>query len=53
MYEIMLLSGQEYVDEYASKVKSGDVDVSTEVQAAPEEPVEDTVIDITHDRAAS
>ncbi|MCC5947690.1 MAG: 1-acyl-sn-glycerol-3-phosphate acyltransferase [Nitriliruptoraceae bacterium] len=30
MYEIMLLSGQEYVDEYASKVKSGDVDVSGE-----------------------
>jgi 1-acyl-sn-glycerol-3-phosphate acyltransferase len=53
MYEIMLVSGQEYVDEYASKVKSGDVDVSTDVQAAPEEPVEDTVIDITHDRAAS
>jgi 1-acyl-sn-glycerol-3-phosphate acyltransferase len=25
MYEIMLLSGQEYVDEYASKVKSGEV----------------------------
>lgn len=25
MYEIMMLSGQEYVDEYASKVKSGDV----------------------------
>lgn len=28
MYEIMLLSGQEYVDEYASKVKSGDVDLT-------------------------
>jgi len=27
MYEIMLLSGQEYVDEYASHVKSGAVDV--------------------------
>lgn len=27
MYEIMMLSGQEYVDEYASKVKSGDVSV--------------------------
>lgn len=25
MFEIMLLSGQEYVDEYAAKVKSGDV----------------------------
>ncbi|MEX2549438.1 MAG: lysophospholipid acyltransferase family protein [Nitriliruptoraceae bacterium] len=28
MYEIMLLSGQVYVDEYGAKVKSGDVDVS-------------------------
>ncbi|MDX1657554.1 MAG: lysophospholipid acyltransferase family protein [Nitriliruptorales bacterium] len=27
MYEIMMLTGQEYVDEYASKVKSGTVDV--------------------------
>ena len=27
MYEIMLLSGQEYVDEYASRVKSGEVDL--------------------------
>ncbi|MBW3561415.1 MAG: 1-acyl-sn-glycerol-3-phosphate acyltransferase [Actinobacteria bacterium] len=27
MYEIMMLSGQEYVDEYASRVKDGDVDV--------------------------
>jgi 1-acyl-sn-glycerol-3-phosphate acyltransferase len=31
MYEIMMLSEQEYVDEYAAKVKSGDVDVSSEV----------------------
>jgi 1-acyl-sn-glycerol-3-phosphate acyltransferase len=54
MYEIMLVSGQEYVDEYASKVKSGDVDVSSEVDvAAPDEPSVDTVIDITEDRAAS
>lgn len=29
MYEIMMLSGQEYVDEYAGKVKAGDVPVST------------------------
>jgi 1-acyl-sn-glycerol-3-phosphate acyltransferase len=29
MYELMLLSGQEYVDEYAAKVKSGEVDVGT------------------------
>lgn len=25
MYELMLLSGQPYVDEYAAKVKSGEV----------------------------
>jgi 1-acyl-sn-glycerol-3-phosphate acyltransferase len=31
MYEIMLLSGQEYVDEYASHVKSGAVDVDEEL----------------------
>ena len=29
MFEIMMLSGQEYVDEYASKVKKGEVDVDT------------------------
>jgi 1-acyl-sn-glycerol-3-phosphate acyltransferase len=29
MYELMLLSGQEYVDEYAAKVKSGEVDVGS------------------------
>jgi len=28
MYEIMLQSEQEYVDEYGSKVKSGEVDVN-------------------------
>jgi 1-acyl-sn-glycerol-3-phosphate acyltransferase len=42
MYEIMLLSGQEYVDEYAAKVKSGDVDLSAELGAPAEldeEPV--------------
>jgi 1-acyl-sn-glycerol-3-phosphate acyltransferase len=31
MYEIMMLSGQEYVDEYAAKVKSGAVDVSSDL----------------------
>jgi 1-acyl-sn-glycerol-3-phosphate acyltransferase len=31
MYEIMLLSGQEYVDEYASHVKSGAVDLDEEL----------------------
>ncbi|WP_130651345.1 lysophospholipid acyltransferase family protein [Egicoccus halophilus] len=35
MYEIMLLSGQEYVDEYASKVKSGAVDLTVEPGASP------------------
>ncbi len=37
MYEIMMLSGQEYVDEYASRVKAGEVDVSEGVdgQATP------------------
>jgi 1-acyl-sn-glycerol-3-phosphate acyltransferase len=33
MYEIMMLSGQEYVDEYASKVKSGAVNVDAEVDS--------------------
>jgi len=31
MYEIMLLSGQEYVDEYAAKVKSGAVNLAEEL----------------------
>jgi len=35
MYEIMLLSGQEYVDEYASHVKSGAVDVDADLLPAP------------------
>ena len=29
MYELMLLSGQEYVDEYAAAVKSGDVEIGS------------------------
>lgn len=29
MYELMLLSGQEYVDEYAAKVKSGEVEIGS------------------------
>lgn len=33
MYEIMSLSGQEYVDEYADKVKSGKVDVDGDLLA--------------------
>jgi 1-acyl-sn-glycerol-3-phosphate acyltransferase len=35
MYEIMLLSGQEYVDEYASHVKSGAVDLDEELTLPP------------------
>jgi 1-acyl-sn-glycerol-3-phosphate acyltransferase len=29
MYELMMLSGQEYVDEYAAKVKSGEVSIGS------------------------
>jgi len=29
MYELMLLSGQEYIDEYAAKVKSGEVTIGS------------------------
>jgi 1-acyl-sn-glycerol-3-phosphate acyltransferase len=50
MYEIMMLSGQEYVDEYASKVKSGDVDVSAEL---PEVPRAEVGRDGTDARAVS
>ncbi len=35
MFEIMMLSGQEYVDEYASRVKSGAVEVDAEDSTAP------------------
>jgi 1-acyl-sn-glycerol-3-phosphate acyltransferase len=35
MYEIMLLSGQEYVDEYASMVKSGAVDLDEALPLPP------------------
>jgi len=35
MYEIMLLSGQEYVDEYASHVKSGAVDLDEALPLPP------------------
>jgi 1-acyl-sn-glycerol-3-phosphate acyltransferase len=41
MYEIMLLSGQEYVDEYAAKVKSGAVDVSGSFDVGSAEPPAD------------
>lgn len=35
MFEIMMLSGQEYVDEYASKVKTGEVDIDLDPVADP------------------
>ncbi len=43
MYEIMMLSGQEYVDEYASKVKKGEVELEgdlggTAPPGLPDEP---------------
>jgi 1-acyl-sn-glycerol-3-phosphate acyltransferase len=43
MYEIMLLSGQEYVDEYASKVKSGTVRLGADESGATtvEDPADD------------
>ena len=40
MYEIMRLSGQEYVDEYAAKVKSGDVALTLD-DDVPEQDDED------------
>jgi 1-acyl-sn-glycerol-3-phosphate acyltransferase len=39
MYEIMMLSGQEYVDEYGAKVKSGQVDVDEAARSDPAPPV--------------
>jgi 1-acyl-sn-glycerol-3-phosphate acyltransferase len=55
MYEIMMLSEQEYVDEYAAKVKSGDVDVSSEVDTdlTLELPDLDEVADGGSDRRAA
>jgi 1-acyl-sn-glycerol-3-phosphate acyltransferase len=47
MYEIMMLSGQEYVDEYASKVKSGQVSVDPDAPSAFDEGD-----DLTDQRAA-
>ena len=48
MFEIMMLSGQEYVDEYASKVKKGEVDVDTvRVEDVQDEP--DETIDLTEE----
>ena len=57
MYEIMMLSGQEYVDEYAAKIKSGDVrlddDLSDPAQAtAPGEAADRDRRDHGHGRQA-
>ena len=50
MYEIMMLSGQEYVDEYAARVKAGDVEVDD--RGASGDPTDDTSDAIeTHDVA--
>ncbi len=46
MYEIMMLSGQEYVDEYAAKVKSGDVALTLD-----DEPTEQPGVDAGDDAA--
>jgi 1-acyl-sn-glycerol-3-phosphate acyltransferase len=53
MYEIMLLSGQEYVDEYASKVKSGAVDLSLDDLGSGSTDPGPTRHDDTSGRAAS
>ena len=45
MYEIMLLSGQEYVDEYASHVKSGAVDLAEDLPLPPPVVPPDAVTD--------
>lgn len=55
MFEIMMLSGQEYVDEYASKVKKGEVDVDTvriDDVAGADAPVVD-VTDVSPDERAA
>ncbi len=55
MFEIMLLSGQEYVDEYASKVKSGAVtldDGGAQDPAANDPSLHIDVTDRTADRRA-
>ena len=49
MFEIMMLSGQEYVDEYASKVKKGEVDVQTVTVDDVPDDADDETIDLTED----
>jgi 1-acyl-sn-glycerol-3-phosphate acyltransferase len=38
MYEIMMLSGQEYVDEYAAKIKGGEVRLDDRTAAGSDDP---------------
>jgi 1-acyl-sn-glycerol-3-phosphate acyltransferase len=45
MYEIMLLSGQEYVDEYASRVKSGKVRLGADEAGGTTVEVDDPAAD--------
>jgi 1-acyl-sn-glycerol-3-phosphate acyltransferase len=61
MFEIMMLSGQEYVDEYAAKVKKGEVDVETvriedlideETDEDADEPGSDGVVESAERRRA-
>jgi hypothetical protein len=52
MYEIMMLSGQEYVDEYASKVKSGQVDVDDTPTTVIDVDAADAPADDTRQRAS-
>jgi 1-acyl-sn-glycerol-3-phosphate acyltransferase len=55
MYEIMMLSGQEYVDEYASKVKSGQVDPNEDtgvIDVAAAEQARDELRDTAGRRAS-
>jgi 1-acyl-sn-glycerol-3-phosphate acyltransferase len=51
MFEIMLLSGQEYVDEYAAKVKSGKVRLGADPQGGTSVEVDLTEEPADHRRA--
>lgn len=57
MFEIMMLSGQEYVDEYAAKVKRGEVDVDTvrveDLPAEDEDQPPGETIDLDEQRRAA
>lgn len=49
MYEIMKLSGQEYVDEYAANVKSGAVDVDRDQHSSGVPDVDQTSLQVSND----